>query len=96
MKATAPFVTLGPSASGPFYRQIYESFRRGILDGRISPGTRLPASRTTQLRHHVGMHSTLDKLRHVMGDFAFAPISDVIAATPVRTVPAAARWAHAK
>ncbi len=26
-------------------RWLYEEFRRGILDGRLSPGTRLPATR---------------------------------------------------
>lgn len=29
----------------PFYKQIYDNFRRDILDGRMSPGMRLPASR---------------------------------------------------
>ncbi len=38
-----PFVTLDPSL--PIYRQIYESIRQNILEGRAAPGTRLPASR---------------------------------------------------
>lgn len=44
MKTPAePFVILDPSQ--PIYRQIYDSIRRNILEGRAAPGTRLPASR---------------------------------------------------
>lgn len=49
---STPFVPLeSPGASEPLYRRIYDSVRRDILDGRMSPGTRLPASRqlATQL-----------------------------------------------
>jgi polysaccharide deacetylase family protein (PEP-CTERM system associated) len=56
---------------------------------------RLPASRTTQLRHHVGMATTMDKLRSVMSDFSFGPIAQVL---DVRSQGAVAtgRLAHAK
>jgi len=57
---------------------------------------RLPASMMTQLRHHIGMNTTVDKLRRVINDFAFAPISEVIDSATAQTIPAAARWAHAK
>lgn len=40
---TEPFVELDPTQ--PIYRQIYESIRRNILEGKTAPGTRLPASR---------------------------------------------------
>ena len=30
----------------PLQRQVYASIRQAILDGRLPPGTRLPASRT--------------------------------------------------
>lgn len=44
MKTPAdPFVIV--DASTPIYRQIYDAVRRSILEGRIAPGTRLPASR---------------------------------------------------
>jgi len=34
------------SQSGlPLYRQLYDSLRRGILDGRLRPGARLPSTR---------------------------------------------------
>ena len=57
---------------------------------------RLEASRTTRLRHHVGMSTTMDKLRLVTTDFSFGPISDVLDARAQRAVPSAARLAHAK
>ena len=57
---------------------------------------RLEASRTTQIRHHVGMAGTLDKLRQVTTDFAFGPVADVLDARARNAVPSTARWAHAK
>jgi polysaccharide deacetylase family protein (PEP-CTERM system associated) len=57
---------------------------------------RLPASRTAQLRHHVGLHTTLDKLRSVMTDFAFGPIADVLDMRSRAAGAASARLAHAK
>ena len=60
---------------------------------------RLPGSMTTQLRHHVGMATTIDKLNRVMDDFTFGPVRDVIkartagmvAATAPRLAPAGLR-----
>lgn len=57
---------------------------------------RLPSSRLTEWRHHVGMHSTIDKLRSVMTDFSFAPISQVLDARALGAVAASERLAHAK
>lgn len=37
----------------PIYKQIYETVRRDILEGRMSPGTRLPASR--RMADHLGV-----------------------------------------
>ncbi len=57
---------------------------------------RLEASRTTQLRHHVGMTGALDKLRQITSDFAFGPVAEVLDARARNAVPSTARWAHAK
>lgn len=38
-------LALDPDASTPLYRQLYSSLRSHILDGRLQPGTRLPATR---------------------------------------------------
>jgi len=63
----------------------------------VDPGQpRLPASRTTQWRHRVGLQTTLDKLRRVLGDFSFGTVSEVLDARSRDAVAAAARWAHAK
>ena len=40
-----PALTLDPGSSVPLHRQIYFEIRNAILDGRLRPGTRLPASR---------------------------------------------------
>src|SRR5260221_9999430 len=39
-------ITLDRAAPTSIYRQLCEQFRRAILDGRISRGTRLPSTRT--------------------------------------------------
>ena len=57
---------------------------------------RLPASRTTRLRHHVGMNTTMDKLRSVMGDFSFGPIAHVLDARARNSMATSDRLAHAK
>lgn len=56
---------------------------------------RLPVSRATQLRHHVGMTTTIAKLERVIQDFAFAPVEEVLLSAARRAVPASARLAHA-
>jgi polysaccharide deacetylase family protein (PEP-CTERM system associated) len=57
---------------------------------------RLPASRATQLRHRVGLNTTVDKLRRVMTDFAFGPIADVLTLRSPALVATSERLAHAK
>jgi polysaccharide deacetylase family protein (PEP-CTERM system associated) len=57
---------------------------------------RLPASTATNVRHHVGMRTTLDKLRRVLTDFSFGTVSDVLDARSERAAVPAARWAHAE
>ena len=41
-----PALALDPAAARPLHRQIYFAIRAVILDGRLKPGARLPASRT--------------------------------------------------
>ena len=36
---------LDPAAPSPLYRQLYDALRVAILDGRLAPGTQLPATR---------------------------------------------------
>ena len=40
-----PPVALDPEAETPLYRQLYDSLRDGILNGRLRPGQRVPSTR---------------------------------------------------
>src|SRR5579871_1748562 len=40
-----PVITLDRRISQPLHRQIYNSFRAAIVDGRLRPGQRIPSSR---------------------------------------------------
>jgi GntR family transcriptional regulator / MocR family aminotransferase len=42
---TPPIAPLDPSASEPFYRQIYDRFRAAIASGLLKPGDRIPSAR---------------------------------------------------
>jgi polysaccharide deacetylase family protein (PEP-CTERM system associated) len=57
---------------------------------------KLPASRTTQLRHHVGLNTTRDKLDRVMTDFSFGSVTQVLDARSRGAVATSERLAHAK
>ena len=39
-------IALDPGSTAPLYVQIYESIRRSIVEGRLTPGSFLPSSRT--------------------------------------------------
>jgi GntR family transcriptional regulator / MocR family aminotransferase len=41
-----PALAVDPSASRPLHRQIYFAIREAILEGRLKPGARLPATRS--------------------------------------------------
>src|ERR1700735_873382 len=40
-----PVITLDRRRAVPLHRQIYESYREAILEGRLRPGQRLPSTR---------------------------------------------------
>jgi GntR family transcriptional regulator / MocR family aminotransferase len=42
---TSSMPSLDPTATEPFYRQIYERFRRAISSGVLKPGDRIPSAR---------------------------------------------------
>ena len=43
----------------PLHRQLYETLRRAILDGRLAPGSRLPATRALALELDVSRNTVL-------------------------------------
>jgi GntR family transcriptional regulator / MocR family aminotransferase len=45
-------IDIDPSARVPLHRQLYESLRTSILEGRLEPGVRLPATRA--MARHLG------------------------------------------
>src|SRR5580692_867614 len=40
-----PPITLDHEIKTPMYRQLYDWFRRAIIDGRMRPGQRVPSTR---------------------------------------------------
>src|ERR1700735_5745450 len=40
-----PPITIDPKNKTPLYRQLYEWFRRAILNGQLRPGQRVPSTR---------------------------------------------------
>lgn len=44
-KEQIPFILIDENSSVPIYRQIYESIRLSILEGKLQPKTQLPATR---------------------------------------------------
>ena len=40
-----PALTLDPKSERPMYRQVYDWFRRAIVEGQIRPGQRVPSTR---------------------------------------------------
>lgn len=53
MKPLAPFVALESGDARPLYEQLYRGLREQILDGRLSPGSRLASTRA--LASHLGV-----------------------------------------
>lgn len=50
---------LDPDAEAPLYRQLYDSLRGAILDGRLAAGARLPSSRLLASDLSVGRNTVL-------------------------------------
>ncbi|MDO8288751.1 MAG: PLP-dependent aminotransferase family protein [Parvibaculum sp.] len=50
---------LDPDAEAPLYRQLYDSLRSAILDGRLAAGARLPSSRLLASDLSVGRNTVL-------------------------------------
>lgn len=57
---------------------------------------RLPVSRLTALRHYRGLEQTLARLERLVQDFAFDTVAATLEKHAAASVPAVARWAHAK
>lgn len=52
-------ISLDPQAGPPLYRQLYETLREAILDGRLGAGARLPSSRALAADLAIGRNTVL-------------------------------------
>jgi GntR family transcriptional regulator/MocR family aminotransferase len=67
---TGPLLTLplDPAAAAPLFRQLYEGVRRGILDGTLAPGVRLPATRRLAGELGVSRNTVLNAYEQLLAE----------------------------
>jgi len=63
-----PVITVDRSASQPLHRQIYNSFRTAIVDGRLHPGQRIPSSRVLALEIGVSRFPVLNAYAQLLAE----------------------------
>ena len=60
--AAVPEILLDISSAVPLHRQLYEGLRGSILAGRLSAGTRLPATRILARELQISRNTVLNAL----------------------------------
>jgi GntR family transcriptional regulator/MocR family aminotransferase len=60
--------SLDPKAPESLHRQLYEEMRRAILTGRLSPGSRLPASREFANVSHISRNTVLSAYSQLLAE----------------------------
>jgi GntR family transcriptional regulator/MocR family aminotransferase len=60
--------SLDPRADVPLYRQLYESLRTAILEGRLAPGTRLPATRELAAELAVSRNTVMSAFEQLLAE----------------------------
>lgn len=63
-----PFISLDENSDVPLYRQIYETIRRAILDGKFHPGRPLPASRILAKQLCVARMTVINAYEQLMAE----------------------------
>lgn len=61
-------VPLDPAAATPLFHQLYDGLRRGILDGTLSPGARLPATRGLARELSVSRNTVLNAYEQLLAE----------------------------
>lgn len=61
-------ISIDKESSTAIYEQIYEQLKNQILSGVLSPGTRLPATRTFADDYHVSRNSVLTAYRQLLSE----------------------------
>ena len=59
---------LDPAAATPLFRQLYDGLRRGILDGTLAPGVRLPATRSLAGELGVSRNTVLNAYEQLLAE----------------------------
>jgi GntR family transcriptional regulator/MocR family aminotransferase len=60
--------SLDADAVTPLYRQLYESLRTAILEGRLAPGTRLPATRELAAELSVSRNTVMSAFEQLLAE----------------------------
>ncbi len=61
-------ITLDPSSDVPVYRQLYQTLREAILDGRFKAGMRLPASRVLASDLKIGRNTVISTYETLLSE----------------------------
>jgi GntR family transcriptional regulator/MocR family aminotransferase len=61
-------LALDPKAPAPLFRQVYDGLRTAILAGRLTPGTRLPASRGLARELNVARNTVLNAYEQLLAE----------------------------
>ena len=67
-KGTLLTLPLDPAATTPLFRQLYDGLRRGILDGTLAPGVRLPATRSLAGELGVSRNTVLNAYEQLLAE----------------------------
>jgi GntR family transcriptional regulator / MocR family aminotransferase len=104
---TAFAISLDPANAQPLYRQLYEGLRRKILTGQLSPGQRVPSTRSLSQRLQISRNTVAQSyaqllsegyLQAAVGSGTFVcrhlreDLSATIEAEPMRTSAQPTRW----
>src|SRR4051794_27308303 len=66
--AAVPEILLDTSSAVPLHRQLYEGLRGTILAGRLSAGTRLPATRTLARELQISRNTVLNAFEQLLAE----------------------------
>jgi GntR family transcriptional regulator/MocR family aminotransferase len=61
-------VSLDPATATPLFRQLYEGLQRSILDGTLTPGVRLPATRSLAEELGVSRNTVLNAYEQLLAE----------------------------
>ena len=63
-----PAIPFDPTSGVPYYTQIYNGYRTAIISGQLSPGQRLPSTRTLAEEFHISRFPVLSAFDQLLQD----------------------------